>query len=53
MSCSTIIMRMKRVVYLILMSGVFYVNKVKGISKEVAYLLYGDKLIGSVTRLGI
>ena len=35
----------------LLMSGAFYVNKVKGISKEVAYLLYGDKLIGSVTRL--
>jgi len=34
-----------------LMSGAFYVNKEKGISKEAAYLLYGDKLSGSVTRL--
>lgn len=34
-----------------LISGAFYVNKEKGISKEAAYLLYGDKLSGSVTRL--
>lgn len=35
----------------LLISGAFYVNKEKGISKEAAYLLYGDKLSGSVTRL--
>ena len=34
-----------------LISGAYYVNKEKGISKEAAYLLYGDKLSGSVTRL--
>ena len=35
----------------LLIAGAFYVNKEKGISKEAAYLLYGDKLSGSVTRL--
>jgi len=34
-----------------LISGAFYSNREKGISREAAYLLYGDKLSGSVTRL--
>lgn len=34
-----------------LISGATFINKEKGISKEAAYLLYGDKLSGSVTRL--
>lgn len=34
-----------------LISGAFYSNRERGISKEAAYLLYGDKLSGSVTRL--
>ena len=35
----------------LLKSGAFYVNTERGISKEAAYLLYGDNLSGSVTRL--
>ena len=35
----------------LLEAGAFYVNKERGISKETAYLLYGDQLVGSVTRL--
>ena len=42
--------RRKRILEL-LKSGAFYVNKERGISKEAAYLLYGDNLSGSVTRL--
>ena len=35
----------------LLKAGAFYVNRERGISKEAAYLLYGDSLSGSVTRL--
>ena len=35
----------------LLKSGAFYINREKGISREAAYLLYGDSLSGSVTRL--
>lgn len=31
--------------------GAFYINEEKGISREVARLLYGKDLVGSVTRL--
>jgi len=34
-----------------LADGVFYHNKEKGISKEVAKKLYGETLLGSVTRM--
>ena len=34
-----------------LVDGAFYINKEEGISKEVANLLYGNELKGSVTRL--
>ncbi len=34
-----------------LIDGTFYINKEEGISKEIANLLYGDELRGSVTRL--
>ncbi|NLZ83694.1 MAG: hypothetical protein GX915_08520 [Clostridiales bacterium] len=34
-----------------LIAGAFYVNEEKGIGKEVARLLYGQELEGSVTRL--
>ena len=40
----------KRVLELLKL-GAFYVNTERGISREAANLLYGDKLSGSVTRL--
>lgn len=41
----------RRRVLELIKAGVFYTNKERGISKEAAYLLYGDDLSGSVTRL--
>lgn len=41
----------RRRVLELLKFGAFYVNKERGISKEVANLLYGKDLSGSVTRL--
>lgn len=35
----------------LLIRGAFYTNREKGISREAARLLYGEELIGSVTRL--
>lgn len=35
----------------LLRAGAFYVNTERGISKEAAYMLYGNSLSGSVTRL--
>ncbi|CRZ33438.1 DNA helicase/exodeoxyribonuclease V subunit B [Herbinix hemicellulosilytica] len=34
-----------------MISGAFYSNREKGISRQAAYLLYGENLSGSVTRL--